>query len=384
MKKILVVFGGRSVEHDVSIITAINSVIKPLRLTKKYQVEPLYITKEGKWFWDESLSNIETYSSGKIANLTKKLKPADISFNDGLIISNGKSFNSKKVKIDIVFPALHGTYGEDGDLMGLLEMAGVAYVGCGVLASAVAMDKVISKQLAIANKIPITNFLFYQDKDYKANSSKIINEINTNLNWPLFVKPAHLGSSIGITRVKNNEELETAIELAFHYDSLVLVEEEVSNLIEVTLPIIGNEVPEPAYLERPTLQKTDFFDFEAKYLRGGKKGSKNGQASSSYSQVPAVLPKKLYKQAEELGVKIYKSFGLTGIARVDMLIDSKVGKVYFNEINPLPGSLYSHNFQKFGLSNVELVEKLLFFAMERFEQKNKINSSFATNYLKQF
>ncbi len=384
MKRILVVFGGRSVEHDVSIITAINSIIKPLRLTKKYQVEPLYIAKDGRWYWDEALSNIETYSSGKIDSLIKKLKPVNLSFENGLVISNGKSFNSKKAQIDIVFPALHGTYGEDGDLMGLLEMAGVAYVGCGVAASAIAMDKVIAKQLAIANKIPTSNFLFYRSKDYKDNPVTVLNEINTHLNWPLFVKPTHLGSSIGISRVSSNDELGNAIELAFHYDDLVVVEEEVSNLIEVTLPIIGNETPEPAYLEEPTLQKADFFDFDAKYLRGGKKGSKNGQASSSYSEVPAQLPKKLYKAAEELGVNVYKTFGLSGIARVDMLIDSKLNKVYFNEINPLPGSLYSHNFQKFGLSNVELVEKLLFFAMEKFEQKNKLNSSFSTNYLKQF
>lgn len=384
MKRILVVFGGRSVEHDVSIITAINSVIKPLRLTKKYQIEPVYISKDGKWYWDEALSNIDTYSSGKIDSLIKKLKPVVLSFEDGLVISNGKSFNSKKAKIDIVFPALHGTYGEDGDLMGLLEMAGVAYVGCGVTASAIAMDKVIAKQLAIASKIPTPNFLYYRTKDYKDNPVKVVNEINTHLNWPLFIKPAHLGSSIGISRVSSNDELENAIELAFHYDDMIVVEEEVSNLIEVTLPIIGNETPEPAYLERPTLKKSDFFDFEAKYLRGGKKGSKSSSASSSYSQVPAELPKKIYKAAEDLGVNVYKTFGLSGIARVDMLIDSKTGKVFFNEINPLPGSLYSHNFQKFGLSNVELVEKLLYFAMEKFEQKNKLNSSFATNYLKQF
>ncbi len=384
MKKILVVFGGRSVEHDVSIITAINSVIKPLRLTKKYQVEPLYISKEGRWYWDQSLSEIETYTSGKITTLLKRLKPVDIKFDDGLVLTNGKSFNSKKIKIDIVFPAVHGTYGEDGDLMGLLEMANVPYVGCGVAASAVAMDKVLSKRLAIASDIPTSNFLSFDSKYFKEFKSKAINEINTKLNWPLFVKPAHLGSSIGISRVNNNDELERAIELAFHYDDLVITEEEVGNLIEVTLPIIGNQTPEPAYLERPTLQKEQFFDFDAKYLRGGKKGSKNPKSGSGYSQVPAELPKKLYDLAEELGVKVYKLFGLSGIARVDMLIDQKAAKVYFNEINPMPGSLYSHNFQKFGLSNVELVEKLVFFAMERFEQRSKLNSSFSTNYLKQF
>lgn len=386
MKTILVIFGGQSAEHDVSIITALNSVIKPLEMTKKYTVLPLYIAKDGNWYCDLRLSDIDLYASGKIDSFIKKIKPVNIQFSNGLEVNIGKSLNHQKIKIDLVFPAMHGTHGEDGDLMGLLEMANVPYVGCDVSASNIAMNKVLSKQLAEYFELPVSRFLSFRKNNSSNNlSDQEISGVEKKLSYPLFVKPAHLGSSIGISRVENKSQLVNAVEVAFYYDDLIIVEEEVGNLVEVTLPIIGNDQPVPSLLERPLVQSGDFFDFETKYLKGGKKGGKNNNdGAQGYSQIPAVLPKNIYVAAEKLALDVYCLFGLSGIARIDMLIDIKTSKVYFNEINPLPGSLYSHNFQKFGMSNVQLVEKLLQLAQEKFEQKNKLQKIFKTNYLKQF
>jgi D-alanine-D-alanine ligase len=207
------------------------------------------------------------------------------------------------------------------------------------------------------------------------------------LKYPLFVKPAHLGSSIGISRVENEKELANALEVAAHYDDKVIVEQGVQNLVEVTLPIIGNSDPQPAMLEQPLTKPEDFFDFDTKYMQGGKKGKSGGKSSGGsqgYSQIPADLPKDLYAKAEKLGLDVYQALGCSGIARVDILIDTKKGEVYFNEVNPLPGGLYAHNWAKAGISNVELVTRLIDFAEQRWQKQQKMNTTFTTNYLKQF
>ena len=197
------------------------------------------------------------------------------------------------------------------------------------------------------------------------------------MKYPLFVKPVHLGSSIGITKIKQPSELENAIEVALHYDDKVLVEEGVENLIEVTLPIIGNDELTLASVERP-LNKTEFFDFNDKYLSGGKKG---GGANSNYSEIPAQIGDALTKQAQELGKKTYKILGCAGIARVDFLIDGKTNKVFVNEVNLLPGSLYHHNWKKSGISGVELVTKLILLAEARFSETQKLTHTFSSDIL---
>ncbi len=381
---IAVIFGSRSTEHDVSIITAVASIIKPLELSGEYNVIPVYIAKDGKWYSDESLKDINKYSNGKFQDHLSKLKPVSISFNSGLnIIKPG--LKNKVINIDVVFPATHGTHGEDGELMAICEMAGVAYVGCNVSASSIAMDKVAAKQIAASSGIDIAKFIHFSKYEFSKDPTKYINEIKNNLNLPLFVKPSHLGSSIGISRVTSFDELQNAIEVSLHYDDKVLVEEGVNNLIEVTLPILGNEELTPALLEQPVLHSEDFFDFETKYLQGGKKGKNKGSSGSQgYSTIPAKLPKDLYSKAEATGLAVYRAIGCSGIARVDMLIDTKTNKVYFNEVNPLPGGLYSHNWNKAGINNVELVTRLIDLAIELYATKKSIETVFSTNYLSQF
>ncbi len=390
MKTIAVIFGGKSTEHDVSIITALASVIKPLELTKQYHVEAVYIAKDGSWYWDEKLKDISLYQGDEIDAFMKKAPKVHLLFDEGLTLVKSSQFAGRKQykKIDVVFPAMHGTHGEDGELMGVLQMADVPYVGCDMASSAVAMDKVLSKLMAEAHGLATPKFVHFKRSDYSRNMVEILEQINTTLTYPLFVKPAHLGSSIGITKVKTKDELNNAIEVALHYDDKALVEESVENLIEVTLPIMGNEEPVPALLEQPLLKSDEFFDFDTKYMQGGKKGAGKVSGSESgaqgYSKIPAELPKDLYDKAVELGVSVFKAVGCEGFARIDMLVNGKTNELFFNEINPMPGSLYSHNWNKAGISNVQLVAKLVDYAEARFRDRQKMTTAFTTNYLKQF
>jgi len=386
METIAVIFGGRSAEHDVSIITALSSIIKPLELSKKYRVEAIYIAKDGAWYWDEKLKSIELYKSGKIVDFIKKNQPVGLKFDGGLtLVKNGRQMGRKSTqKIDVVFPAMHGTYGEDGALMGLLDMATVAYVGCDLASSTIAMDKSLSKQIAIANDIPVAKFVLASKDEIDHDVEKVVKRVSNSLSYPLFIKPTHLGSSIGISRAENETALNNGLEVAAHYDSDVIVEEEVANLVEVTLPIIGNDDLTPAFLEQPSTKPEDFFDFDTKYLRGGKKGEGGTKGSQGYSKIPADLPKDLYDKALNQGLQVYRVIGCQGIARVDMLVDTKTKEVYFNEINPLPGSLYAHNWHAAGISSIELVERLVSLAKERFKKQQKLATTFDTSFLQQF
>jgi len=382
MKTIAVIFGSRSTEHDVSIVTAVSAIIKPLKLTGKYNVVPVYISKDGSWYSDEKLGDISFYSSGDVEDKLSRLKKINLKFDDGLwLIKPG--LGGEKIRIDVVFPATHGTYGEDGSLMGLLEMAGVAYVGCDVASSAIAMDKVLSKQVASSAGVATNKWLQLGRAEFEEDRENSLKKLN-NLKMPLFVKPAHLGSSIAVSRVKDAKELTNALEVVFHYDDKAIVEEEVSNLVEVTVPIMGNENLRVAMVEETLNKKSEFFDFNTKYMQGGKKGKGGTKASGNYSRIPAKISKDLYVKSEQTAKDVYQAIGCSGTARIDLLIDTKANEVYFNEINPMPGGLYQHNWNKAGVSNVELVERLIELASERYDNRKKRSTVFKTNFLEQF
>lgn len=388
MKTIAVIFGSRSAEHDVSIVTALSAIIKPLEATKNYNVVPVYISKSGNWHSDDKLKDIKIYQSDEINEFVSNSQKLQLLFNNGLtIVKPGKGIvKSSKIKIDIVFPATHGTHGEDGELMGILEMANVPYVGCGVTASSIAMDKVLSKLVVQAHGIISPKMKFFTKNEFQAQSKTWVGTILKELKTPLFVKPARLGSSIGITKVNNEKELVNAIEVAFHYDDKVLVEEGVQNLVEVTVPIMGNNELITAFVEQPLPKDDGVFDFDTKYMNQGKGSKSTGAKSGSqgYSKIPADISRELYEKSLEVAKSVYKAVGCEGIARIDLLIDTKAKQVYFNEINPLPGSLYSHNWRASGISNVELVTKLVELAEQRWSDKQKYTTTFNTNFLKQF
>lgn len=383
-KTIAVFFGGQSTEHDISIITALSAVIKPLELTKKYTVVPVYIAKNGAWFSDEKLKDIALYRGKGIADFCAKAKPVSVVFDGGMILHK-VGLGNKDTRIDIAFPAMHGPNGEDGSLMGLLRMAGIPFVGSDMAASVIAMDKVLTKQVAQANDIPTSKFIFFSKAQFEAGHDIIVKKVTDSLTFPQFVKPAHLGSSIGITKVTNDTELLNAIEVAAYYDDKIIVEEAVGNLTEVTVPIIGNDTLQPGLVERPLPHGDNFFDFDTKYMSGGKKGGGAKQSGAQgYSELPAQLSQKLYGASLAVAQKVYSVVGCEGIARIDLLIDTKAGIVYFNEINPLPGDLYAHNWRAAGIAPVELVSRLVDLAEERFAKTQAIETTFSSNFLSQF
>ncbi len=379
-----VIFGSRSAEHDVSIITGI-SIIKALDLSGKYESVPIYIDKKGRWFSANELKDIALFSSGRIEGFLNKQKPILIKVGDGLQLMK-QGLKPKLLNIDVVFPATHGTHGEDGELMGLLEMANIPYVGCDVPSSAIAMDKALAKIISQSQGILTSKFVWFYADEFNNSQKQIITRLK-ELKYPLFVKPVHLGSSIAISRVKDESELINAIEVAAHYDNKIIVEEAVNSLIEVTVPIVGNESLQLALVEQPLTTADNFFDFDTKYIRGGGKKSNGGgkqTGAQGYSKLPADLPKELYLLAENTAKDVYKAIGCSGIARIDLLIDSKAEKVYFNEINPLPGSLYAHNWREAGKSTVNLVSELVDLAKEKHQKKQRLQTVFDTNYLKQY
>lgn len=376
MKSVAVIFGGRSAEHDVSIITAHMPIIASLEASGQFDVWPVYISKGGRWYCDKQMNELSFFQ--KPDYVSRLGKPIDISLYDGLTLKWSGLMGGKSVTIDVAFPAMHGTYGEDGSLMGLLRMANVPFVGCDIFASAAAMDKVLTKQLLEAEKIPTPQYVWFTRAMWAEDADAHRKEIK-KLAFPLFVKPVHLGSSIGISKAKTEAELENAIEVALHYDDKILVEQGVLNLIEVTLPIMGNDELRMASVERP-LNKAEFFDFKDKYLSGGKKGG-GGGVNSEYSEIPAKISERMTAEVKELGVKVYRTLGCAGIARVDFLIDSKAEKVYVIEVNTLPGGLYDHNWRKSGVSNMELVCGLVGLAEERFAAQRRTILTFDSEIL---
>lgn len=369
------IFGGRSAEHDVSIITAHTPVIDSLLASGAYDVWPVYISREGHWYADKRLNDLSFFKREGWEEEIRGWKQIRLSFEDGLVFE-WPGFFGKRAKIDLVFPAMHGTNGEDGALMGVLRMANVPFVGCDVAASAVAMDKVLTKQVVAAEGMPVVPYVWFTRAEWERDKHAVAGRADA-LSYPLFVKPVHLGSSIGITKVRDEAGLMHAIEVAMHYDDKVLVERSVEPLLEITLPIMGNDEPRTAECERPR-SKAEFFDFNDKYLSGGKQG---GGVNNAYSEIPAQIGEERTARIKALGKAVYRALGCSGIARVDFLVREDTGEIYVNEVNTLPGSLYHHNWKKAGVSNLELVLTLAQLAEERYGKLSETAFAFKSDIL---
>ncbi len=369
-----VFFGGKNPEHDISILTGhlILAGLKKAGIT----AHAVYIGKDGSWHLGDDLHDIANFKKqSDFAGLEKWR--IDLESSRGTMAFKQKGLFGKTITIDIAFPAFHGQNGEDGTIQGLFEIMDIPYVGCGVASSAIAMDKVLTKQLYEQVGFPTTKFIYFYKQDWEAKKDDYVMKINTGLTWPLFVKPARLGSSIGIAKVRNGKELSFALDVAFHYDEKVLVEEGVPNVADLTCAVIGNDEPRASLVQESAFTE-DFFSYEDKYISGG--GAQLGNAKQSIV-IPAELDEATTAAVQNLAKEVFLKFECAGIARVDFLYDKESKKLYVNEINPLPGTLYHHLWEKSGIHLPHLLKKLIALALEKNKKKKEFTSTFASNIL---
>jgi len=347
-----IIFGGRSVEHEVSIVSA-RSILNAVDQAK-YEVVPLGVTREGQW-----LSPIEAWPAlQREAKLKQLMAPG--SEERHLILST--KLAEAVEQVDIVFPIIHGTYGEDGTLQGLLEMANIPYVGAGVLGSAVGMDKAIMKALFRQQSLPVADYLVTTRREWRTDPEKAVSNVEKSLSYPCFVKPANGGSSLGISKARNREELWAAIELAAQYDRKVLVEQGL-DAREIECSVLGNDEP-IASVPGEIVPANDFYDYQAKY-----------QSDQTQLLVPAAVPEDTAAQVQNLAVRAFRAIDCAGLARVDFFLTRNTGEVYLNEINTLPGftqvSMYPKLWEATGIGYSELIDRLVALALERHLDKNK-------------
>ncbi|WBW49609.1 D-alanine--D-alanine ligase [Peptoniphilus equinus] len=380
METILVAFGGRSVEHEVSIITGMQVMEN---MDKKYNAVPLYVTKEGKFLSGDVLKSMKTFKSGDFSGAYEVfLKPGDNRLyreaeSKGGLFSKGGTTLEAFLTIDCVFPALHGTYGEDGCFQGYLETAGVPYVGCGVMSAAVGMDKVVMKKVFESEGIPMTPYLYF----YRGDDEEAVMDRAEAMGYNLFVKPANLGSSIGISKVKNREELKEAIAVASHYDRKILIEKAVESPREINAAVLGYEhdllVTE---LEEPVGWK-EFLKYDEKYMAGGKSAKSSGSKgmAASNRNLPAQVSDDIKEQIQGYAKKAFRAIDGMGVARIDFLLDGET--VYVNEINTLPGSVSFYLLEATGVSFKDEINKLIDLAKVRYQQRHDNITSYDTDLL---
>ena len=360
-----VLYGGRSGEHDVSLCSAA-SVVEALD-KNKYKVTAIGIDRDGKWYVQEKPQIIPHKDFGKVLALKKKGKWLVNHFqqNNQLHLYDLTNKN-KKVTIDVVFPVLHGTFGEDGTLQGLLELAMVPYVGADVIGSSVGMDKDVAKKLLREAGIPVVSSITVNKSEWKANTQNIIQVAVEKLGLPLFAKPVCTGSSVGVKKVKEKEQLQKAVNFAFQFDTRVMIEKAI-DCREIECAVLGNENPQASILGE-IVPKHDFYSYEAKYI------DPDGAALIIPAQIDSSLSDKIRKFA----IDGYKALGCSGMARVDFFLDKNTNEFYLNEINTLPGftsiSMYPKLWEATGIKYSKLLDKLIELALERHKKKLEIKT----------
>lgn len=376
-KNILVAFGGSSPEHEVSVLTALQAVAA---LDKNYNPIPLYITKHGLWLTGESLLSLENFQD--IKKLEDHVRPCTLSFDENgrtVLLETKAGFFSKhrSTPIYAVLNAFHGADGENGSFQGICEMFNLPSTGPGVAGSAVGLDKRMAKDLCLAHGISVTKQEWINEQGWIDNTETIKENIN-KLGFPVFVKPVHLGSSIGINRAETIEATEEAIETAFRYDQELIIEEAIQPLMEVNCSVLGDATGARASVCEQPLGKDEILSFEDKYMSGESSGK--GMASAE-RRIPAPISDELTQHIQDLSVLIFKILKSAGVVRLDFLVNTETNKVYFNEINTIPGSFSFYLWDKSGMKFSELLNEIIDIAVKQNRLKNSRVRSYETNLL---
>lgn len=387
MLKVGVIFGGESVEHEVSIITAVQAMTY---LDKnKYKVIPIYIGKDRNWYTGECLKDMETYKDLSIVpNMTKEVT---LTRKDNEFVLQKKKGLFKGIydSIDIAFPIVHGKGVEDGSLAGYLETLGIPFVGPNTISAAIGQDKIIQKEVMKAGGVNVVNYIWFYDFEYKENEDDILAKIK-KLGYPVIVKPARLGSSVGIEIAKSEKEIREIIEEAIKYDEKIIVEEVIENLQEVDCAVVGSPASMECSLIGEMFTDNDFLTFEDKYIGEGGKGGKKGPAKNggklnlSTLKIPADVSKDVEEKIYDYAKKAYRALNLSGVTRFDFLINKKTKEVYVNEPNTIPGCLAFFFFTPKGKKYPKLLDDMITTAIKEYKNRQRKTTSFESNVLSTF
>lgn len=371
-----VFFGGRSTEHEISVISASQAMAAIDR--EKYDVTPIYISKQGRYYTGDALFDIKNYKN--IPALLEKCTQVymEPSYGDYNVYRTKKGmFGSNVVtKLDVAIPVLHGSNVEDGIFEGVLESIGIPYAGCNTLASANGMDKITMKMILRECGVPVIDYVWFTDKEWFAKRDELIVRIEEKIGYPVIVKPANLGSSVGIGRAGNREQLIEKIDVAEKYSSRIIVEHMVDNLKEINCSVLGDcDEYQPSVLEEP-IKSAEILSYEDKYM-GGTKGAKGMQASQK--RIPADLPEDVTKRIQFLAGETFRVLGCHGVSRVDVIMDEDNGEIYVNEINTIPGSLSFYLWEATGILFTELMDRLVRLALKRKREQGQKTVSYDQN-----
>lgn len=366
-----VIFGGKSVEHEISIISAVEAMgyLDP----NKYQVIPIYIDKENNWWTGMHLKDILNYRDIALVKRYAK-KVALIKDGKRVVLQELGLFKKYLYVIDIVMPIGHGSFMEDGSLQGYLNMLGIPYTGPGVLGAALGQDKVYMKQILDYNHIPITDYVWFDNKMFETNKKELLEEIS-KLKYPLYIKPSSLGSSIGITKVENESALIPAIKNAFKYDKRIIVEEAIKNVKEVNISVLGDfNKQEISGIEEINCDG-EFYSFKEKYVENYSKTVSNSRKAKP------LLSKEMQEDLKKYAKDVFKILNARGVARIDFLIDEKNKKIYINEINTIPGSLSGYLWLEKKKPQNELLDDLIKIAINTYKEKDELSLALPGNLL---
>lgn len=377
---VAVFLGCRSVEHEVSIISAVQAMRAMNR--EKYDVTPVYVTKDGIMFTSKAMFEIESFR-----DIDKLLKMSEevtlIRKADGVFMHpiNKKAFKKvKDLKIDLAFPIVHGTNCEDGTIAGYFEFLGLPYIGCDIISAAVGMDKAVFKDVLKSAGLPVLDCVRFTSREYMTNSEAVLSNIKEKVGFPLIVKPVNLGSSVGISKVKDQSELDEAIRLAASFADKILAERAVENLREINCSVLG-DIDECAasVLEEPIMHD-EILSYKDKYEGGSKSEASKGMASLG-RKIPAEIPDDLAQKIRDISCKIFKAIGASGVVRIDYLLDDKTKEVYANEINTIPGSLAFYLWEASDIKYRDMIDKLVDTAFHRERKRENLKFTIDTNIL---